>query len=47
MILFLRRFFYENLRKHREIKLVTTDKKDINWCQNLIITQQNGFQSVC
>ena len=28
----------ENVRKHRDIKLVTTDY------QNLIIIQQNGFQ---
>ena len=29
----------ENVRKHRDIKLVTTDKR-----RNLIIMQQNGFQ---
>ena len=34
----------ENVRKHRDIKLVTTDKRRINYCQNLIIIQQNGFQ---
>ena len=28
----------ENIRKHREIKFVTTDKKkEINWFQNQII----------
>ena len=27
----------ENIRKHRDIKLVTTDKKDVNWFQNQII----------
>ena len=27
----------ENIRKHREIKLVTTDKKKVNWFQNQII----------
>ena len=27
----------ENIRKHRDIKLVTTDKKEINWFQNQII----------
>ena len=28
----------ENTRKHREIKLVTTDKKkEVNWLQNQII----------
>ena len=28
----------ENIRKHREIKLVTTDKKkEVNWFQNQII----------
>ena len=29
----------ENIRKHREIKLVTTDKKEINWFHNQIIIQ--------
>ena len=29
----------ENIRKHREIKLVTTDKKEANWFQNQIIIQ--------
>ena len=27
----------ENIRKHRDIKLVTTDKKKTNWFQNQII----------
>ena len=27
----------ENIRKHRDIKLVTTDKKEVNWFQNQII----------
>ena len=28
----------ENIRKHRDIKLVTTDKKkEVNWLQNQII----------
>ena len=27
----------ENIRKHRDIKLVTTDKKETNWFQNQII----------
>ena len=27
----------ENIRKHRDIKLVTTDKKEANWLQNEII----------
>ena len=27
----------ENIRKHRNIKLVTTDKKEVNWFQNQII----------
>ena len=31
----------ENVRKHRDIKLVTTDKRR---SQNLVIIQQNGFQ---
>ena len=27
----------ENIRKHRDIKLVTTDKKKVNWFQNQTI----------
>ena len=27
----------ENIRKHRDIKLVTTNKKEVNWFQNQII----------
>ena len=27
----------ENIRKRRDIKLVTTDKKEVNWFQNQII----------
>ena len=34
----------ENARKHRDIKLLTTDKKEINQYQNLITIQQNTFQ---
>ena len=38
----------ENVRKrNRYIKLVGTDKKEIDQYQNLVITQQNGFQRVC
>ena len=33
-----------NVKKHRDIKLVTTDKRKINKYQNLISIQQNGFQ---
>ena len=36
----------ENVIKHRDIKLVTTDKEEINYPQNLIIIQQNIFQKV-
>ena len=35
----------ENLRKHRDNKLVTTDKRR-NQFQNLIIIQQNTFQNI-
>ena len=35
----------ENVRKHRDIKLVTRDKRR-NQFQNLIITQQNAFQKI-
>ena len=36
----------ENAGKHRDIKLVTTDKKEISQLQNLIIIQQNTFQKI-
>ena len=32
----------ENVRKHKDIKLVTNDKKH----QSLITTEQNGFQKI-
>ena len=34
----------ENVKKHKDIKLVTTDKRDIIQPQNLIIVHQNNFQ---
>ena len=39
----------ENVRKQRDIKVVTRDKKkkEINQFQNLTIIQQNGFQRIC
>ena len=36
-----------NLRKHRDIKLVTRDEKQVNLSQNKIIIQQNDFQKIC
>ena len=36
----------ENVRKHRDIKLVITSGKEVNYFQNLIIIQQNTFQKV-
>ena len=30
-------FEKENIRKYRDIKLVTTDKKELNWFQNQTI----------
>ena len=36
----------ENVRKHKDIKIITADKKEVVQYQNLIITQQNGFQRV-
>ena len=33
-----------NVRKHRDIKLVTTEKRDLN--QNQTIIQQNIFQKI-
>ena len=32
-----------NARKHRDIKLLTTDKRRNQLALNLIIIQQNGF----
>ena len=29
----------ENIRKHRDIKFVTMDKKEVNWFQNQTIIQ--------
>ena len=37
----------ENVRKHRDIKLVTTEKEELNWFQNQTIIQQNSFQKIC
>ena len=36
----------KNLRNHRNIKLVTTDKKkkEKRWCQSLTTIKQNAFQ---
>ena len=31
----------ENIRKHRDIKSVTTDKKEVNWFQNQVIIPLN------
>ena len=36
----------ENIRKHRDIKLVATDKRRNQLAQNLIIIQQNTFQII-
>ena len=36
----------ENVRKHTDIKLVTTNRKEIISCQNLIIIQKIGFQKI-
>ena len=37
----------ENVRKHRDTKLVTTEEKKLNYFQNQIIIQQNTFQIIC
>ena len=34
----------ENVRKHRDIKLVTTDKEEINQCENLITYNKIVFR---
>ena len=36
----------ENVRKRIDIKLVTTDKEEIDQLQNLIIMLQNTFQKI-
>ena len=36
----------ENVTKHRDIKLITTEKGKAVYCQNQIITQQNGSQKI-
>ena len=37
----------ENVRKHRDIKLVTTEEKRIKLVSNQTIIQQNNFQKIC
>ena len=37
----------EKSRKHRNTKLVTTEKKEINQFQKQIIIQQNTLQKIC
>ena len=37
----------QSVRKHRDIKLVTQKKKELNQFQNQIIIQQNTFQKIC
>ena len=37
----------ENVRKHRDIKLVTTDEKRNKLVSEPHITQQNIFQKIC
>ena len=38
----------ENVRNHRDIKLVTTEKrKEVDKFQGKIIIQQNIFQKIC
>ena len=34
----------ENVKKNRYIKVVTTDEKNVNQYQSLIMIQENGFQ---
>ena len=36
----------ENVRKHRDIKLVTTDKRKNRLVSESIIIQQDGFQKL-
>ena len=37
----------ENMRKHKDVKLVTTKKEETIWCQNEIIILQNFSRKVC
>ena len=37
----------ENVRKHRDIKLVTTEEKRIKLLHDQIIIQQNNFLKIC
>ena len=37
----------ENVRKHRDIKLVTTEERRNKLVSNQIIIQQNIFQKIC
>ena len=37
----------ENVRKHRDMKLVTTDKRRNQLVSEPNIIQQNGFQRIC
>ena len=37
----------ENLRKHKDVKLVTTKKEETIWCQNEFIILQNFSRKVC
>ena len=37
----------ENLRKHKDVKLVTTKNEETIWCQNEIIILQNFSRKVC
>ena len=37
----------ENEINHRDIKLVTIEKKEVNQFQNQITKQQNTFQKIC
>ena len=36
----------KNVRNHRDMRLVTTNKNEANLYQNLIIIQQNSFLKV-
>ena len=37
----------ENVRKHKDIKLVTTERSKITWFQNQIIIQQYFSPKIC
>ena len=36
----------ENVKNHRDIKLVTTEEEAIIWCQNQTLIQQHFYRKI-